>query len=66
MGKELDHWKQAYREASDAYTRQLKMTEDQGAKGGSTPRSKIRNSRSRISKNDQKVQQLLESVVMVR
>lgn len=24
-------------EASDAYTRQLKMTEDQGAKGGSTP-----------------------------
>lgn len=76
MGKELDHWKQAYREASDAYTRQLKMTEDQLQPlyqkiaelddKIAEQRSKIRNSRSRISKNDLKVQQLLESVVMVR
>lgn len=76
MGKELDHWKQAYREASDAYTRQLKMTEDQLQPlyqqiaelddKIAEQKSKIRNSRSRISKNDLKVQQLLESVVMVR
>jgi len=76
MGKELDHWKQEYREASDAYAQQLKMTEDllqplyqkiaELDDKIAEQQAKIRNSRSRISKNDLKVQQLLESVVMVR
>ena len=76
MGKELDHWKQEYREASEAYGQQLKMTEDllqplyqkiaELDDKIAEQQAKIRNSRSRISKNDLKVQQLLESVVMVR
>jgi len=28
MGKELDHWKQEYRESSDQYQQELKMTEE--------------------------------------
>merc|ERR1719213_1479613 len=28
MGKELDHWKQEYREANDQYQQELKMTEE--------------------------------------
>ncbi|CAE7564722.1 Traf3ip1 [Symbiodinium sp. CCMP2456] len=76
MGKELDHWKQEYRESSEAYGQQLKMTEDllqplyqkiaELDDKIAEQQAKIRNSRSRISKNDLKIQQLLESVVMVR
>merc|ERR1719229_2168657 len=73
MGKELDHWKQEYREASDQYQQQLVQTEkvlqplyqkaaeldDKIAE----QRAKIRNSRSRIAQNDAKVEMLLHSVV---
>jgi len=76
MGKELDHWKQEYREASEQYQTELKMThellqpldqkiaelDDRIAE----QKTKIRNSRSRISKNDLKIQGLLESVVMAK
>lgn len=76
MGKELDHWKQEYREASEHYQMQLKKTEellqplyqkvadldDKVAE----QKTKIRNSRSRISKNDLKIQGLLESVVCAK
>eukprot|EP00439_Symbiodinium_sp_Y106_P048640 s1816_g6.t1 len=71
MGKELDHWKQEYRESSEAYGQQLKMTEDllqplyqkiaELDDKIAEQQAKIRNSRSRISKNDLKIQQLLET-----
>lgn len=76
MGKELDHWKNEYREASEQYTQELKNTDEllqplyqQIAELDdkiSEQKTKIRNSRSRISKNDLKVQSLLESVVMAK
>merc|ERR1719326_1255135 len=76
MGKELDHWKQEYREASDEYNSQLKMTDEllqplyqkiaELDDRIAEQKTKIRNSRSRISKNDLKVSGLLESVVMAK
>jgi len=76
MGKELDHWKQEYREASEQYQQQLKMTDEllqplyqkvaELDDKIAEQRSKIRNSRSRISKNDLKIQGLLESVVCAK
>jgi hypothetical protein len=76
MGKELDHWKNEYREASEQYTQQLKMTDEQLLPlyqklaelddKIAEQKSKIRNSRSRISKSDLKIQSLLESVVMAK
>eukprot|EP00930_Biecheleria_cincta_P013296 TRINITY_DN1192_c0_g2_i1.p2 TRINITY_DN1192_c0_g2~~TRINITY_DN1192_c0_g2_i1.p2 ORF type:complete len:254 (+),score=82.58 TRINITY_DN1192_c0_g2_i1:832-1593(+) len=76
MGKELDHWKSEYREASDSYSSQVKKTEEmlqplyqkiaELDDKIAEQKSKIRNSRSRISKNDMKIQQLLESVVLIK
>lgn len=76
MGKELDHWKAEYRQASEQYHQQLKMTEDmlqplyqkvtELDDKIAEQRTKIRNSRSRISKNDLKIQALLESVVCAK
>jgi len=76
MGKELDHWKQEYRDASELYQNQLKMTEEllqplyqkvaELDDKIAEQRTKIRNSRSRISKNDLKIQALLESVVCAK
>merc|ERR1712151_249586 len=76
MEKELDQWKTEYREASDSYQQQLKMTnellqplyqkvaelDDKIAE----QKTKIRNSRSRISKNDVTIQGLLESVILAK
>lgn len=74
MQKELDHWKMEYREASDQFQNQLRQTEDvlqplyrklaELDDRIAEQKNKIRNSRSRISKNDVKIQTLLESVVM--
>merc|ERR1719195_2113603 len=74
MGKELDHWKREYHEASEQYQQQLKMTEEllqplyqkvaELDDKIAELKTKIRNSRSRISKNDLTIQGLLESVVM--
>jgi len=76
MGKELDHWKQEYREASEQYQQEMKMTEEllqplyqkiaELDDRIAEQKAKIRNSRSRISKNDLKIQGLLESVVMAK
>merc|ERR1719326_1702729 len=76
MGKELDHWKQEYREASEQYTNELKMTDEllqplyqkisELDDKIAEQKTKIRNSRSRITKNDLKIQGLLESVVMAK
>merc|ERR1719473_1713257 len=76
MGKELDHWKQEYREASEQYQQELKMTDEllqplyqkiaELDDRIAEQKTKIRNSRSRISKNDLKIQGLLESVVMAK
>merc|ERR1719379_1717862 len=76
MGKELDHWKQEYREASEQYQQELKDTEEKlqplYRKGAelddkiAEQKAKIRNARSRISRNDSKIQSLLESVVMAK
>jgi len=76
MGKELDHWKQEHREASEMYQQQLKMTDEllqplhqkvaELDDKIAEQRTKIRNSRSRISKNDLKIQGLLESVVCAK
>lgn len=76
MGKELDHWKQEYREANDQYQQELKMTEEllqplyqkiaELDDRIAEQKAKIRNSRSRISKNDLKIQGLLESVVLAK
>lgn len=76
MGKELDQWKQEYREASEHYAKQLKMTDDllqplyqkiaELDDKIAEQKAKIRNSRSRISKNDLKIQALLESVVLAK
>eukprot|EP00933_Yihiella_yeosuensis_P080683 TRINITY_DN94147_c0_g1_i1.p1 TRINITY_DN94147_c0_g1~~TRINITY_DN94147_c0_g1_i1.p1 ORF type:complete len:571 (+),score=255.95 TRINITY_DN94147_c0_g1_i1:87-1799(+) len=76
MNRELDQWKNEYREASEAYAKQLKLTDDllqplyhQVAELDdkiAEQKAKIRNSRSRISKNDLKMQGLLESVVMAK
>merc|ERR1712060_427012 len=74
MQKELDHWKNEYRDASDTFQQQLRQTEDtlqplyrklaELDDKIAEQKNKIRNSRSRISKNDVKIQTLLESVVM--
>jgi len=76
MGKELDQWKQQYREASEQYQTELKMTDEvlqplyqkiaELDDRVAEQKTKIRNSRSRISKNDLKIQGLLESVVMAK
>jgi len=76
MGKELDHWKQEYRDASEQYTTELKTTDEllqplyqkisEIDDKINEQRDKIRNSRSRISKNDLKILGLLESVVMAK
>lgn len=76
MGKELDKWKQEYRDSSEQYSTEQKTTnellqplyqkiaelDDRIAE----QKTKIRNSRSRISKNDIKITSLLESVVMAK
>lgn len=73
MGKEMDQWRQEYREASDVYNKEVLQTEsmlqplyqklaeldDKIAE----QKTKIRNSKSRITQNDQKIQLLLTSVV---
>jgi len=76
MGKELDNWKQEYREATEKYHQQLKSTDEllqpmyqkiaELDDKIAEQKSKIRNSRSRISKNDLKIQALLESVVLAK
>mmetsp|Transcript_47118 Transcript_47118/g.82934 ORF Transcript_47118/g.82934 Transcript_47118/m.82934 type:complete len:613 (+) Transcript_47118:142-1980(+) len=76
MGKELDHWKQEYREASEQYQNELKMTDEllqpldqkiaELNERITEQKTKIRNSRSRISKNDLRIQSLLESVVLAK
>jgi len=76
MGKELDKWKQEYREASEQYQTELKTTDEllqplyqkiaEIDDRIAEQKTKIRNSRSRISKNDMKIQGLLESVVMAK
>jgi uncharacterized coiled-coil DUF342 family protein len=76
MGKELDQWKNEYRDASELYQQQLKLTDEQLQPMYQTvaelddkiaeQKAKIRNSRSRISKSDLKIQGLLESVVMAK
>jgi len=76
MGKELDQWKQEHREASEQYQHEQKMTEEllqplyqkiaELDDRIAEQKTKIRNSRSRISKNDLKIQGLLESVVMAK
>lgn len=76
MGKELDNWKQEYRDASDSYQMQLKQTEEmllplyqkvaELDDSISEMKNKIRNSRSRIARNDQTIQSLLESVVLAK
>lgn len=76
MGKELDQWKNEYRDATDQYQSELKMTEEllqplyqkiaELDDRIIEQKTKIRNSRSRISKNDLKIQSLLESVVMAK
>lgn len=76
MGKELDQWKNEYREASELYQQQLKLTDEQLQPlyqkiaelddKIAEQKTKIRNSRSRISKSDLKIQGLLESVVMAK
>merc|ERR1719214_149850 len=76
MGKELDHWRGEYREASEQYQNELKMTDEllqplyqkiaELDDRIAEQKTKIRNSRSRISKNDLKIQGLLESVVMAK
>jgi len=74
MGKELDHWKQEYREATEQYTGQLAETENvlqplyqQVADLDDKieeQTEKIRNSRSRIAQNDLEIEKLLSTVVM--
>jgi hypothetical protein len=76
MGKELDQWKNEYRDASELYQQQLKLTDEQLQPlyqkiaelddKIAEQKAKIRNSRSRISKSDLKIQGLLESVVMAK
>lgn len=73
MGKELDHWRQECREASEQYQTELKMTDEvlqplyqQIAEMDDKIAAKknlIRNTRARIWKNNAKIQSLLEAVV---
>merc|ERR1712139_152756 len=70
MGKELDHWRQEYRDASEQYLKETRATEEllqplyqrvaELDDKIAEQKTKIRNSRSRISKNDIKIQGLLE------
>eukprot|EP00747_Dinoflagellata_sp_TGD_P163605 gnl/TRDRNA2_/TRDRNA2_182444_c0_seq1.p1 gnl/TRDRNA2_/TRDRNA2_182444_c0~~gnl/TRDRNA2_/TRDRNA2_182444_c0_seq1.p1 ORF type:complete len:597 (-),score=228.62 gnl/TRDRNA2_/TRDRNA2_182444_c0_seq1:359-2149(-) len=76
MGKELDHWKQEYRDATERYQKELKETDEilqplyqkvaELDDKVAEQKAKIRNSRSRISKNDIKIQSLLQSVVLAK
>merc|ERR1712039_1007715 len=76
MGKELDHWRQDYREARESYQNQIKMTDEllqplyqkvaELDDKIAEHKTKIQASRSRISKNDLKIQGLLESVVCAK
>merc|ERR1719343_81065 len=73
MGKELDKWKQQYNEASEHYQKELRMTDDllqplyqkvaELDDKINEQVTKIRNSRSRIAKNDVDISCLLEAVV---
>mmetsp|Transcript_48722 Transcript_48722/g.143790 ORF Transcript_48722/g.143790 Transcript_48722/m.143790 type:complete len:295 (-) Transcript_48722:304-1188(-) len=73
MGKELDKWKQEYREASEMLYEQARKTQEilqpMAQKVAELDdkileqKAKISNSRLRISQNDAKIQVLLQSVV---
>merc|ERR1719335_1179256 len=76
MGKELDHWKQEYREGAEQYQRELKNTEDtlvplyrkiqELDEKIMDQKAALGNGRSRIAKNDVHIQNLLEAVVVAK